>query len=197
MSLTGNLDLKSGSTWTGSGGKISMTGSTGTIFGSGVMTGSSTLEIAGNKNIDASANLTLTTVSILTGNTLTNNGTVTINDFSLSSGGTFINSPSSTLNFTGANLDAITLTADGCTNTVVYSGTVAQAVKQMTYCNLIFTNTGIKTISVAGTTTANGNVTVDAGARLDLTGGESTVFTVHGDFDNDGTVNAGGQIVNQ
>jgi hypothetical protein len=194
LNLTGNLELKSNSIWTGSGGKISMTGSSSTIFGSGVMTGTCTLEVAGNKNIDASANLTLTNVSILSGNTLTNNGTVTIS--SLSSGGTFENKNGSTLNFTGANLDAITLTANECNNTVVYSGTVAQAVKQTTYCNLTLSNSGLKTISVAGTTTANGNAIVNAGTQLDITGGQSTVFKINGNFENSGTVNAGGRIEN-
>jgi hypothetical protein len=158
------------------------------------MTGTCTLEVAGNKNIDASANLTLTNVSILSGNTLTNNGTVTIS--SLSSGGTFENKNGSTLNFTGANLDAITLTANECNNTVVYSGTVAQAVKQTTYCNLTLSNSGLKTISVAGTTTANGNAIVNAGTQLDITGGQSTVFKINGNFENSGTVNAGGRIEN-
>ena len=121
------------------------------------MTGSSTLEIAGNTIIDASASPTLTNVSILSGKTLTNNGTVTVNAFS--SGGTFTNSPGSTLNFTGADLNAITLIADGCSNTINYSGTVAQTVKAVNYCNLVVSGPGAKALNDGANITVNGNVT--------------------------------------
>jgi archaellum component FlaF (FlaF/FlaG flagellin family) len=155
LSLTGDLILNG--TWSNTGtgtSKISMT-TVGTIFGSGSMTGSgtSTLEIASNSLIDAAANLTLTNVSILAGKTLSNNGTVTINAFS--SGGTFENKSGSTLIFTGANMDAITLTADQCANTVIYSGT-DQAVKPVMHCSIIFRGGGTKTISNG--TQAHGDV---------------------------------------
>jgi hypothetical protein len=40
-------------------------------------------------------------------------------------------------------------------------------------------------------------VLVNAESQLDITGQLSTVFTIHGDFDNFGLVNADGQLVNQ
>jgi hypothetical protein len=190
LSLSGNLIFNGN--WTGSGGKISMTTSPDTIFGSGTMTAGSTLEIAGIKVIDASASPTLATVSILANDTIYNNGTVTINNLS---GAVFVNNPGATFYFTGADLNSVTLLAPTCTNTIEYSGTVSQIVKPMIYCGLNFSNSGIKTLSASAT--ANGIVNVKAGATLTITGDVSTTFTIHGDFNNDGTVNAGGQIVNQ
>jgi hypothetical protein len=159
ISLTGDLYLNG--TWSNTGAntsKISLTSGSGTIYGTGSMTGSGTsiLEIAGNTAVDATANLTLTNVSILAGKTLTNNGTVTVNSFT--SGGTFVNNPGSTLNVTGTDLNAITVIANQCSNTINYSGSVAQTVKTMDYCNLVVSNTGAKTINNGGTIMVNGDM---------------------------------------
>jgi hypothetical protein len=147
LTLTGNLELDG--TWTGSGGKISMTSSTGTIFGSGVMQGTCTLEIAGIKGIDATANLTLTNVSILTGNTLNNNGNITVNSLSGADATSIFNNLSgSTLTINGPLMStAGTLHASSCPNVVIYNGTSAQTVNPATYCTLRLNNTGVKTVS--------------------------------------------------
>jgi hypothetical protein len=172
LEVSGNLTLNG--TWASStGGKINMAGTSGSILGSCVADGTCTLEIAGNRIIDGNANLTLPNVSILTGVTLENYGTVTIN--SLTSGGTFENKNGSTLYFTGANMDAITLTANECSNTVVFGGTIEQSVKHTTtYCNLILTSTGLKLL--AGTATVNGDVTIDVGTTFKINSSGNLTF---------------------
>jgi hypothetical protein len=190
LTLSGNLVFNG--TWTGSGGKISMTTSPDTIFGSGTMAAGSTLEIAGVKVIAASANPTLSTVSILANDTIYNNGTVTMNNLS---GAVFVNNPGSTFYFTGADLNSVTVLATSSTNIIEYSGTVSQIVKPMIYSGLNFSNTGLKTLSASATT--NATVNVSSNAHFVITGDVSTILTIHGDFNNDGTVDAGGQIVNQ
>jgi hypothetical protein len=163
LSLAGNLTLNG--SWTGTGtGKISMTTEPGTIFGTGTMTGTSTLEIAGSTNIDTAASPTLTNVSILSGKTLTNNGTVTINNLvGADASSTFTNNPGSTFVFNGSDLSTLTLTANQCPNTVSYSGTVSQIVKQTTYCNITISGTGAKTISDGTSITAHGDVIQQSG----------------------------------
>ena len=160
LTLGGNLELNG--TWNGSGGTINMT--TGTIFGTGSITGTCSLQVSGSTSIDASADLTLPIVSISAGTTLTNNGNVTINSLTGSNPTASIFENKDTLSFTGANLDAITLTASSCPNTVIYSGTLAQVVKQTTYCNLNFTNSGVKELT--GLATINNDIFIDEGSTL-------------------------------
>jgi hypothetical protein len=190
LTLSGNLVFNG--TWTGSGGKISMTTSPDTIFGTGTMAAGSTLEIAGIKVIAASASPKLATVSILANDTIYNNGIVTINNLS---GAVFVNNPGSIFYFTGADLNSVTVLATSSTNIIEYSGTVSQIVKPIIYSGLNFSNTGLKTLSAS--TTTNGTVNVSSNAHFVITGDVSTILTIHGDFNNDGTVDAGGQIVNQ
>jgi len=161
------------------------------------MDGTCTLEIAGNKIIDAAASPTLPNISILPGNTLTNNGTVTVNSFT--SGGTFVNSPGSTLNFTGADLNAITVTANQCSNTINYSGTIAQTVKTMDYCNLVISSTGAKTINNGGTITVNGDATQISGTPFTigtLTIQINGVFITGAGFVNNGDITVGNEMLN-
>jgi hypothetical protein len=196
LSLTGDLILNG--TWsnTGSGtSKISMKSASGTIFGSGSMTGTGTsvLEIAGNTLIDASANLTLTNVSILANKTLSNNGIVTSNSFS--SGGTFENKPGSQITFTGPDLDAITLVAGVCTNTFIYGGTtVAQTVKPATYCNITINGSASKSIIDGATLTAHGNVIHQSGTPFTVgtvTWQIDGVLTTGNGFVNNGDITVG------
>lgn len=161
LTITGNLELNG--IWTGSGGKISMTSSTGTIFGSGTMTGTCTLEIAGNKIIDAAASLTLTNVSILNNETLKNNGMVTIDDLTGAANSTFVNASGSTLVINGQLLATGTFDAGTCPNTVIFNGTIPQIVKQATYCNIIISGVGAKAINDGATITAHGDVTQQSG----------------------------------
>jgi hypothetical protein len=176
LTLTGNLELDG--TWTGSGGKISMTSSTGTIFGSGVMQGTCTLEIAGIKGIDATANLTLTNVSILTGNTLNNNGNITVNSLSGADATSIFNNLSgSTLTISGPLMStAGTLHASSCPNIVIYNGTSAQTVNPATYCTLRLNNTGVKTASAGFN--VNNDFYIISGSNLSV--GSGVVIKVLG-----------------
>jgi len=156
LTVTGGFVLDG--TWAGAG-TISLTTSSDSLYGSGSMTGTSILEIAGtNKAIASTANLTLTNVSILTGKTLTNKGTVTINILTGADvTSRFENKPGATLIFNGPNLATITLVADVCPNTVIYNSSGAQAVSQAIHCNIIMRGGGPKTVS--GTIlTAHGDV---------------------------------------
>jgi hypothetical protein len=189
--LTVNNNLVLDGTWTGSGGKISMTTANDTIRGSGSMTGTCTLEIAGNKVIGSTANITLTNVSILTGTTLSNNGIATISSLTgADATSTFVNNSGSTLVFTGANLNTITLNASACPNTVAYSSTSSQTLKPTTYCSLNLLLAGQKTLS--GSATANGNIFIDTDATMWIQNTGTLYFT--NELDNTGVLISDGQI---
>jgi hypothetical protein len=192
LNVSGNLQLDG--TWTGSGGKISLTSAGGVVYGSGSMTGTTTLELAANTSIDAAAAATLTNVSILTGVTLTNNGSVTINNLSgADATSTFTNGAGSTLYFTGASMGTFTLSAGTCSNTVFYSGTVSQTVNPVTYCNLGFQNNGPK--SLGSSATVNGNVTIETGAPFTIQNSATLIFTGSDPIiDNQGTFITLGQV---
>jgi hypothetical protein len=195
LTLTGNLELNG--IWTGSGGKISMTSSTGTIFGSGTMTGTCTLEIAGNKIIDAAASLTLTNVSILNNETLKNNGTVTIDDLTGAANSTFVNASGSTLVINGQLLSTGILDASTCPNTVIYNSSTAQAISQAIHCNIIMRGGGTKTVS--GTTlTAHGDVIQETTVPItNVIVNGSVVWQIDGGLiSGDGFVNNGDITIN-
>jgi hypothetical protein len=80
--------------------------------------------------------------------------------------------------------------ASSCPNTVIYSGTVAQVIKQATYCAIVFSNNGIKTISTP--VTANGAVIINSGTQVDVT--SSGVFSIKGDLENSGVLNVAGAV---
>ena len=105
-----------------------------------------------------------------------------------------MNSPGSTLNFTGADLNAITVTANQCSNTINYSGTVAQTVKTMDYCNLIVSSTGAKTINNGGTINVNGDLTQQSGTPFTI--GTVTIQIGGGLITGVGFVNNGDITIN-
>ena len=194
LSLAGNFIFNGG--WIGSGtGKISMTTDNDTIFGNGSLTGTSTLEIAGNKVIDVSASPTLANVSLVSGKTLTNNGTVTINDLTgANATSTFVNLPGSTLIINGALLANGTLDASTCANTIIYNGNIVQIIKPATYCNIIMRGGGAKTFSDGATLTAHGDVTQEITVPVT----NVTVGTAVGTatWQIDGTLTTGNGFVN-
>jgi hypothetical protein len=101
LTVTGNVGLNG--TWVGSG-TLNMTGSGSTLYGTGAATGKSTLNIAGGTTVVASsANLTLQYVSILSGDTLSNYGSVTIDSLigASKTASVFNDLPGSTLEING------------------------------------------------------------------------------------------------
>ena len=186
LTLSGNLVING--SWIGSGGKISLTTALDTIFGAGTMTGS-TLEIAGNKVIAATAILSLATVSILSPDTLFNYGIDTINSLTGTNVTTsvFVNLPGSTLFFSGTDLSTLNLVANQCSNTINYNGTVSQTVKPTTYCNLTVGGTGAKAINDGATITVHGDLTQIANTPFTI--GIATIQI-------DGNLNTGDGFVN-
>jgi hypothetical protein len=90
------------------------------------------------------------------------------------------------------NLVVSGATGDGFTNSTIieFNGTGAQAVGAMTYYDMVFTNSGIKTISSTVTAIRNVLVNVTADVRITNPG----VFTVYGDIDNSGAITNDGTI---
>lgn len=113
----------------------------------------------------------------------TNSVTTSMETFTLAITGTKTNT--GTMQFAGASNGVVF--AGG---TVEYNGTVAQTVTDGTYQNLLFTNSGVKTITAA--TTATGTLTVNAGASLTVN--PAIILQVNGDFTLAGTVTNNGII---
>ncbi len=162
LTITGGFILNG--TWTGAG-TISLTTSSDSLYGSGSMTGTSILEIAGtNKAIASTANLQLKQVSILSGETLNNKGIVTIDSLTgAAANSSFVNFPGSTLTINGPLLATGTFDAGTCPNTVIFNGTILQTIKQATYCNIIISGTGAKVVNDGAAITAHGDVTQQSG----------------------------------
>jgi len=188
--LTLNGDLNLNGNWAGTG-KISLTTDGDSLFGSGSVSGTSLLEIAGNnKTISYSANLTLKNVSILDNQTLKNNGTVTINDLTGAANSTFVNAPGSTLVINGQLLSTGILNALTCPNTVIYNGIVAETIKPTTYCNIIMNNNGVKTASANFDT--NGDLTINFGSNLTI--GSGVLVQVRGVATTSGALTNSGHL---
>ncbi len=172
LTVTGNMTLNG--TWTGSG-KLSLITSSDTLYGTGAATGHSTLEIAGaNKVIASTANLVLKTVSILSGDTLNNLGSVTIDSLTgATTTAIFNNLPGSTLTINGSLLATGTLNAGTASNTVVYAGPAGQIIKPATYNNVLISGSGAKVISNGSTTISNGNLELCPGPVFTIQSGAS------------------------
>jgi hypothetical protein len=123
------------------------------------------------------------------GNTVTNNGTMTVdNNLDGADGGaTFINASNATVGVGGNFMTVGTLSAAGGTNnTVRYEG-LNQAVKATTYQHLVLTTPGItpgaKTLSVFPPLTVNGDLTISGAANVTA----AASIDVAGDFTLAGT----------
>ena len=172
LTVTGNVALNG--IWTGSG-KLSWTTSGDTLYGTGTATGKSTLEIAGgNKAIAPGASLTLKTVSILSGDTLNNYGSVTIDSLTGAAATSIFNNLSgSTLTINGSLLTTGTLNAAASSNTIAYDGSAAQTIIPTTYCNVILSGSGAKFINNGSTTISNGILELRAGPVFTIQPGAS------------------------
>ena len=155
------------------------------------MTGTCTLEIAGNKVIDAAASLMLTNISILTGNTLNNNGNITVDNLSGADATSIFNNLSgSTLTINGSLLSTGSLNASFCPNTVIYNGTIAETIKPTTYCNIIMNNNGVKTASSNFDT--NGDFTINLNSNITI--GSNIIVQVRGIAITAGSITNGGHL---
>jgi hypothetical protein len=190
MTITGGFILDG--TWSGAG-TISLTTSGDSLYGTGSMTGTSILEIAGsNKAIASTANLQLKQVSILSGETLNNKGIVTIDSLiGAAANSTFVNFPGSTLIINGPLLQTGLLNVSNCPNTVIYNGTVAQTIKPTTYCSIIMNNNGLKTASSNFDT--NGDLTINLNSNLTI--GNNITVQVRGIATTSGAINNGGHLL--
>jgi Domain of unknown function DUF11 len=124
--------------WSGSGQIRWNNNTTDTLSGnSGVATGTSTLYINGNNKMMTAANDTLYRIEISGAYTVTNAGSIRntrlIGDIA---GATWINAAGSSLSVADTLLVTGTLTATASNNTVAYTGTLSQSVKQTNYFNL-------------------------------------------------------------
>ena len=156
------LDGTSDKTISGSAGAATINGATGTLS-----------ITTADKAIDAGTDLTITPAfAIAASTTITNNGTITLVD-DLTGGNaasTWVNAANSTLNAQAAVLTTGILTATAANNTVNYSGSGAQSIKQPSssqYNNLTCSNAGTKTFATAGTLTVNNMLTLSDAAILD------------------------------
>ncbi len=169
--LTNNAATFTANTGTHTFGGVThiLSGSTATaIPGTAVFTGS----YANNGTFSAS------TLSTFSGATLTNNGTVTVST-ALSGAGGFTQGNTGILNFEGASIAVTAFSASASGNTVNYTG-AAQTVRAAAYSNLIFSNSGAKSIA-AGTSVAGnlsiaptGSATASIGAGLNISVGSLT-----------------------
>ncbi len=167
-------------------------------FGNLTVSASGTLTLANSGTIGIAGTFTPGAGTyVTTGSTIDYNlaGAQTVaafsyNNLSLSTSGTktFASGTTSiagTLSITGASADATTNTSN-----IDYSGTGAQTVVPMTYYDLMFSNSGTKTIN--GAVIVDQNMVTNAGSVIviDVPGS----LTIHGDLDNDGSITNNGSL---
>ena len=195
-----NLTMSGGGTKTGPGTLTvggSLTNNSGVVF-----SGISTLNLNGAAHLN-NGTLNVATLSVGSGATLTNNGTITSTS-ALTGVGTFMQGATGTLNL-GGTVDITTLNNSAVGNTINYTG-AGQTVRAATYHSLTLSGsgtpvlTGISTINgnltfsgtvtpVAATgMTIGGNFTVGAGTSFDA---GSFSHVLKGNWSNSGTFNAG------
>ncbi|MGA9406911.1 MAG: hypothetical protein WBW71_07245, partial [Bacteroidota bacterium] len=152
MTITGNI-LFSG-TWSGNG-TLNWTVDGDTLSGTGSVTGTAVVQVNGNKIVLASANATLYDVTIASGKSFTNYGTLALHSATGSDGtASLINAANSTLKVSGALMSTGIFNASAVPNTVEYNGTAAQTVPAFKYNNLTISGartTNIVTLSSSDT----------------------------------------------
>jgi fibronectin-binding autotransporter adhesin len=137
----------------------------------------------GNLEISAGTK-TLAANTTINGNLTISGGTLAMQGFTLnraSSGGTMTMGASTTLTLTGtnnfpANYGTYSLAT---TSTVDYTANANQTIAAVTYGNLTFSGGGTNNRTLAGATTVQGNLTINAGKTL-VTSNNN--LTVGGDF---------------
>ena len=134
MSITGNIYLNG--TWSGSG-TVNWTTDNDTLSGTGTVSGTATLQVNGNDVVAASANATLYDVTVASGKSFTNYGTLALHSATGSSGSaSLINAANSTLKVSGALMSTGVFNPSAFPNTVEYNGTAAQTIPAYNYYNL-------------------------------------------------------------
>jgi len=183
MTVSNNILLDG--TWSGSG-VLNWTTDNDTLNGTGSFAGTPALQVNGNKVVLASSNVTLPAVTIASGKSLTNYGTVSVQSaIGVDGTAAWINEANSALNVSGALMSSGVLNASAVPNTVAYNGTGAQTILPATYYHLQTANSGTKTIG--GNVIVQGNLTIGSGTTLDAS---STTDTVYGNWVNNGSFTA-------
>jgi len=175
---------------------ILFSGGIGTsIDGTGVHNSAKDIKIFGNTSIAATANLTIIKkIDLQSGVTVTNNGTVIVNDDVKGAGdGTsvWLNAANSTLKCGKNLLNNGVLTATASGNTVVYTRAGNQNIKVPSgtpseYYNLTIEGTGTKTM--LSDLTISGSLTIISGT-LETDAANDYDLNIAGDFTNTGTFN--------
>ena len=180
LTLTDEI-IDSGTITIGPSGAISINGVGTTISGTGAINDSAgTISISSNKTISSGSSLTFgtatanTTIAIASGTTLSNVGTVTVNGSitGAAASSTWINNAQSNLSITGTILSTGVLDASVSPNTVNYSGSGSQTIKDLvtSYYNLTASNAGAKSLSAAAQVTnaltISGSAILDEGTNI-------------------------------
>ena len=212
LATGGTLGIGSadGITSSGATGNIQVTGTRTFSTGASYVYNGASAQVTGN-GLPATVNhLTLSNASGVTlsastspsGDLTVSAGTFSLGTFTANrttSGGTLLVSTGATLSLGGSSggLTGSNFPADFTTNTlngtVEYTGAGAQTVATLSYTNILFSNSGTKTVD--GTITFSGNFTVNSGATVYVAstgvlqiGGALTVTT---GFTNDGAITVG------
>lgn len=161
------------------------------LSGTGSSAAGVMVQVASTKKVVSAASVTLGKVYVLAGDTLLNNGTVTVDSVLLADGqSVWKNEINSVLRISGAVTSAGVLDAEANPNTVEYSGTSAQTIKQTTYHHLTCSGAGVKT--AAANITANGALTLSSGSSLTINNGVTVRavggFTTAGLLTNNGSL---------
>lgn len=198
ITITGNFSVSG--TYTGTDGKISMTGTGKTISGAGAIlfgtlsvsgsvttaisfTVNNTLEVIGSLTASAGT-ATFTLTALLNG--VANLFNVTINGTSLQLSSNAVLGIAGTYTVTSGSLN----TSSSRPNTVNYNGSGAQSVAGGSYDNLQFSNGGAKTAAAA--ITVNSDVTIAASVVFNA---GNFSHTITGNWVNNGSLTASGSTV--
>ncbi|MCX2449653.1 hypothetical protein OQX61_00080 [Pedobacter sp. PLR] len=201
-SISGNVTVASGAILNGDGITTTVGGNwinNGTFLS---LSGTILLNGAGPQSISSTTfnNLTINkpgSTATLTGNISINGavtfsaGTLDLSTFTLNrsgTGGTFTASGGTNILLSGANNFPSNFGAYNIdlNSTVTFNGTVAQTVPAVTLGNIVFANSGVKTLT--GPLTANGNLTINSGSNF---GAGAHTINLGGNFVNNGTFNSG------
>ncbi len=207
LSVTGGVGIGSGSTLDAGSSTISLAGNWSKNSGAIFNAGSSTVNFTGGANQSISAgkfnmvniNKTLGTVTLLGNDTTNSNlsiisGSLNLATFTFnqsSSGNTFSISDAGTLLVGGASNfpSGFTGYTIGQNSLVHYNGTVAQAVTDVTYGNITFSNGTTNAKTFMGPSSINGNLIINSLATVS---GGNFAITLFGNWTNNGgTFNAG------
>ena len=151
LSIPGNI-LMDGA-WSGSG-TVNWTTDNDTLSGAGSVTGTAVVQINGNKVVSASANVTLYDVTIASGKSLTNCGTLAVHSpTGGSSTASLINAANSTLKVSGTLMSTGVFNLSTFPNTVEYNGAAAQTIPAYNYYNL--TISGARTTNTVALSTTD------------------------------------------